>query len=67
VLFNFRTSRGGEHPQRVLQDVTGTLVTDDHSGCHKLQRTRAITGTLFMAYARPPCQYDLRHLPLINQ
>ena len=52
MLFDFRTSRGGEHPQRVLQDVTETLVTDDHSGCTKLQRTRAITGTLLMAHAR---------------
>jgi len=52
VLFDFCTSRGGEHPQRVLQDFTGTLVTDDHSGYHKLQRAGAITGSLCMAYAR---------------
>ena len=52
VLFDFCTSRGGEHPQRVLQDFTGTLVTDDYSGYHKLQRQGAITGALCMAHAR---------------
>jgi transposase len=52
VLFDFCTSRGGEHPQRVLQDFTGTLVTDDYSGYHKLQRAGAITGALCMAHAR---------------
>jgi transposase len=52
VLFDFCTSRGGEHPQRVLQDFTGTLVTDDYSGYHKLKREGAITGALCMAHAR---------------
>jgi len=52
VLFDFCTSRGSEHPQRVLQDFTGTLVTDDYSGYHKLQRAGAITGALCMAHAR---------------
>jgi transposase len=52
VLFDFCTSRGGEHPQRVLQNFTGTLVTDDFSGYHKLQRQGAITGALCMAHAR---------------
>ena len=32
VLFDFTTSRAGEHPRRVLQGFTGTLVTDDYSG-----------------------------------
>jgi transposase len=52
VLFDFCTSRSGEHPQRVLQDFIGTLVTDDFSGYHKLQRQGAITGALCMAHAR---------------
>ena len=52
VLFDFCTSRGGEHPQRVLQNFSGTLVTDDFSGYHKLQRQGAITGALCMAHAR---------------
>jgi hypothetical protein len=52
VLFDFCTSRGGEHPQRVLQDFSGTLVTDDYSGYHRLQREGAITGALCMAHAR---------------
>jgi hypothetical protein len=36
----------------VLQDFSGTLVTDDYSGYHKLKREGAITGALFMAHAR---------------
>ena len=52
VWFDFCTSRSGEHPQRVLQDFKGTLVTDDFSGYHKLQRQGAITGALCMAHAR---------------
>jgi transposase len=52
VLFDFCTSRGGEHPQRVLKDFSGTLVTDDYSGYHKLKREGTITGALCMAHAR---------------
>lgn len=52
VLFDFCTSRGGEHPQRALQDFRGTLVSDDYSGYHRLQREGAITGALCMAHAR---------------
>jgi transposase len=52
VLFDFCTSRGGEHPQRVLQNFSGTLVSDDYSGYHRLQRQGAITGALCMAHAR---------------
>jgi len=52
VLFDFCTSRGGDHPQHVLKDFAGTLVTDDYSGYHKLQRAGAITGALCMAHAR---------------
>ena len=52
VLFDFCASRGGEHPQRMLRDFGGTLVTDDFSGYHKLQSQGAITGALCMAHAR---------------
>ena len=52
VLFDFCASRGGEHPQRMLQDFAGTLVTDDFSGYHKLQSKGPITGALCMAHAR---------------
>jgi transposase len=52
VLFDFCTSRGGEHPQRMLQDFRGTLVSDDYSGYHRLQREGRITGALCMAHAR---------------
>ena len=52
VLFDFCASRASEHPQRVLQEYKGTLVTDDYSGYHKLQGQGAITGALCMAHAR---------------
>ena len=52
VLFDFCTSRGGEHPRRVLQDFEGTLVTDDYSGYHQLQRQGRIKAALCMAHAR---------------
>ena len=52
VLFDFCASRGGEHPQRVLQGFSGTLVTDDFSGYHRLQAQGCITGALCMAHAR---------------
>ena len=52
VLFDFCTSRAGEHPQRVLKDFAGTLVSDDYSGYHRLQSQETITGALCMAHAR---------------
>ena len=52
VLFDFCASRAGEHPGRILEDFSGTLVTDDFSGYHKLQSTGAIIGALCMAHAR---------------
>ena len=52
VLFDFCASRAGGHPGRILKDFSGTLVTDDFSGYHKLQSTEAIIGALCMAHAR---------------
>ena len=52
VLFDFCTSRAGEHPQRVLKDFAGTLVSDDYSGYHRLQSQETIAGALCMAHAR---------------
>ena len=52
VLFDFCASRAGEHPQRMLQGFSGTLVTDDYSGYHGLQAQQRITGALCMAHAR---------------
>ena len=52
VLFDFCASRSGEHPQRVLQEFKGTLVTDDYSGYHAIQAQGVITGALCMAHAR---------------
>jgi len=52
VLFDFCASRSGEHPQRVLEEFKGTLVTDDFSGYHALLRQEGITGALCMAHAR---------------
>jgi transposase len=51
VLFDFTTSRAGEHPRRVLQGFCGTLVTDDFSGYHELH-TQGVTAAFCMAHAR---------------
>ncbi len=51
VLFDFCTTRGGEHPRRVLQSFCGTLVSDDFSGYHALH-AQGITAALCMAHAR---------------
>jgi transposase len=51
VLFDFTLGRGGEHPRRVLEDFSGTLVTDDFSGYHALAK-QGVTPALCMAHAR---------------
>ena len=51
VLFDFALSRSGEHPRRVLQGFTGTLVTDDFSGYHALTALGVIS-VLCWAHAR---------------
>ena len=51
VLFDFTTSRAGEHPRRVLQGFGGTLVTDDFSGYHELH-AQGVTAAFCMAHAR---------------
>lgn len=51
VVYDFSTGRGGENARRVLQGFTGTLVSDDFSGYHALQR-QGVTAALCMAHAR---------------
>ena len=51
VLFDFASSRSGEHPRRVLQGFGGTLISDDYGGYHALQ-AQGITAALCMAHAR---------------
>ena len=51
VLYDFTLSRAAEHPRRVLEDFSGTLVTDDYSGYHALH-AQGITAALCMAHAR---------------
>ena len=51
VLFDFCTSRAGEHPRRVLKDFKGTLVTDDYAGYHALH-AQGVKAALCMAHAR---------------
>ena len=51
VLFDFTPSRAGEHPRRVLQGFSGTLVTDDYSGYFGLQ-AQGVTAALCWAHAR---------------
>ncbi len=52
VFYDFCTSRGAEHPNRVLKGFEGTLVTDAYSGYHALQSQNGITTALCMAHAR---------------
>lgn len=51
VLFDFAPSRAGEHPRRVLEGFTGTLVSDDYVGYHALHAC-GVTPALCMAHAR---------------
>jgi hypothetical protein len=51
VLYDFSTGRGGENARRVLQGFDGTLVSDDFSGYHALQK-QGVTAALCMAHAR---------------
>ena len=52
VLFDFCTSRAGEHPRRVLEGFSGTLVTDDFAGYHALHASGSVTAAFCMAHAR---------------
>ena len=51
VLFDFTTSRAGEHAQRVLQHFGGTLLSDDYSGYFALQ-AQGVTAARCWAHAR---------------
>jgi transposase len=51
VLFDFCSSRAGEHPRRVLHGFDGTLVSDDYSAYHALHE-RGVTAAFCMAHAR---------------
>ena len=51
VFYDFCKDRSGEHPRRVLQDFSQTLVSDDYSGYHALHR-RGVTASLCWAHAR---------------
>jgi len=50
VLFDFTTSRAGEHPRRVLQGFGGTLVTDDYSGYHASQSQGVVAALCWAHY-----------------
>ncbi len=52
VWFDFCTSRGGEHPRRVLQHFRGTLVTDDYKGYDRIHARADIIEAGCMAHAR---------------
>jgi transposase len=63
VLFDFCTSRGAEHPQRVLQNFSGTLVTDGCSAHHKRQRPSLAPR----AWAQARCKLLKAHKPNASQ
>ena len=52
VLYDFAASRAGEHPRRVLQGFSGTLLTDDYSGYHALHAQGLVSSALCFAHAR---------------
>ena len=65
VLFDFTASRAGEHPRRVLQGFTGTLMSDDFSGYHALH-AQGVKLALCMAHARRKLfeAYELNASPI---
>jgi hypothetical protein len=68
VFYDFTLSRGGEHPRRVLEGFSGTLVTDDFSGYHALHR-QGVTAALCMAHARRKLfdAFELNGSPIAGQ
>jgi transposase len=52
VWFDFCTGRGGEHPRRVLQPYSGTLLTDDYAGYNAIHARADIIEAGCMAHAR---------------
>lgn len=52
VLFDFCTSRAGEHPRRVLSGFEGTVLCDDFAGYNALFAQGQITEAGCMAHCR---------------
>jgi hypothetical protein len=52
VYYDFCGGRGAEHPNRILKEFEGTIVTDAYIGYHALQNKDGITAALCMAHAR---------------
>ena len=50
VWFDFCAGRGGEHPQRVLKDYTGTMVTDHYAAYKSIYAKGAIIEAGCMAH-----------------
>ena len=68
VFYDFTLSRGGEHPRRILEGFSGTLVTDDFSGYHALHR-QGVKAALCMAHARRKLfeAFELNGSPIAGQ
>lgn len=52
VVFDFCTSRSGEHARRFLGDYRGALMVDDYGGYKKLFAERGVTELACWAHAR---------------
>ena len=52
VLFDYRTGRGGEYPQSILENYQGYLQTDGYGGYEDLAGTPGIILLCCMAHAR---------------
>ena len=68
VLYDFTLSRSGEHPRRILEGFSGTLVSDDFSGYHALHR-QGVRAALCMAHARRKLfeAFELNGSPIAGQ
>ncbi|MGM0882962.1 MAG: IS66 family transposase [Bacillota bacterium] len=60
ILYDYRTGRGGEHPEAYLRDFTGYLQTDGYSGYNKV---KGITQLGCWAYARRKFHEALQAVP----
>jgi hypothetical protein len=54
ILFDYQTSRAGQHPQKMLADFSGHLMVDDYAGYKALfaRQTKPIVELGCMAHAR---------------
>lgn len=65
VLYEYQTSRGGEHPKRFLEGFKGYLHTDGYEVYHKLPEEITVVGC--WAHARRKFDEAVKSQPKINK